>query len=73
MILTKLIDKSLVTNQDLAFNQRIGLPVEVYCSKSRITLAFGRIDMYNEAFIFVSGRPFSREAHLFFGHPNISA
>ncbi|ADC51093.1 MULTISPECIES: hypothetical protein [Alkalihalophilus] len=73
MFLTKLTDKSLVTNQDLAFNQRIGLPVEVYCSRQGTTLAFGKIEMYTDHFIYVSGRSYCRENHMFFGHPHLSA
>ncbi|MDV2683423.1 hypothetical protein AB3N04_02315 [Alkalihalophilus sp. As8PL] len=73
MFLTKLTDKSLITNQDLAFNQRIGLPVEVYCSRRCATLAFGKIEMYTDTIIFVGGQSFCRENHLFFGHPHLTA
>ncbi|WP_017728083.1 hypothetical protein [Halalkalibacterium ligniniphilum] len=73
MVLTKLTDKSLVTNQDLEFNHRIGLPIEVYCSKRVETLAFGRIESYNDQSIIINGQSFSRQCHLFFGHPFLTS
>ncbi len=73
MNLAKITDKSLVTNQDLDFNQRIGLPVEVYCSKRSETIAFGQINAFNDQTIYIGGRPFCRQSNLFFGQPCLTA
>ncbi|WP_100407174.1 hypothetical protein [Bacillus solitudinis] len=73
MFLTKLTDKTLTTNQDLSFNQQIGLPIEVYCSKRYETVAFGQIETYCESFIIINGQRYCRSSYLFFGHPFLSA
>ncbi|MFC0472932.1 hypothetical protein ACFFHM_21180 [Halalkalibacter kiskunsagensis] len=71
MILTKLIDKSLVTNQDLDLNHRLGLPVEVFCFKQGKTIAFGPISAFDEEKIHIRGDNFCRSTYLFFGQPSL--
>ncbi|NEU31100.1 hypothetical protein GN156_09950 [bacterium LRH843] len=73
MILTKLTEKSLVTNQDVSFNYRLGIPVEVFCSKQGETIAFGQINSFNDQMIHINGQSFSRTAYLFFGQPVLPA
>ncbi|MDT8860049.1 hypothetical protein N0O92_07365 [Alkalihalobacillus sp. MEB130] len=69
MILTKLTNKSLVTNQDLELNHRLGIPVEVFCSKQGKTLAFGQIKGFDEERIQIRDYEFCRTTYLFFGKP----
>ncbi|WP_332693445.1 hypothetical protein [Halalkalibacter lacteus] len=71
MILAKLTDKSLVTNQDLDLNHRLGLPVEVFCFKQGKTIAFGRIKAFDEEKIHIHGDDFCRSTYLFFGQPSL--
>ncbi|WP_245308166.1 hypothetical protein [Halalkalibacter urbisdiaboli] len=73
LILTKITDKTLATNQDLSFNQRIGLPIEVFCSKKLETVAFGQIESFGDTYIQVNGTRYCRESYLFFGQPNLTA
>ncbi|ARK30271.1 hypothetical protein [Halalkalibacter krulwichiae] len=72
MILTKLIDKSLVTNEDLDYNHRLGLPVEVFCFKKGKTIAFGAIRDFNDKYIQIRGDEYCRSTFLFFGKPYVS-
>lgn len=67
MILTKLVEKSLVTTNDIAFNYRLGLPIEVFCSEKGETVAFGRINAFDDDVIYIQGHAFPRENYLFFG------
>lgn len=69
VILTKLTNKSLVTDQDVSFNYRLGIPVEVFDSEQGKTLAFGQIEAYSEQLIHIHGSPFCRSSYLFFGQP----
>jgi hypothetical protein len=69
LILTKLTNKSLVTNQDLELNHRLGLPVEVFCSKQGKTLAFGPIKGFDDQKILIRDHDFCRSTYLFFGKP----
>lgn len=73
MFLTKLTEKSLVTTQDIAFNYRLGIPVEVFCSHEGKTVAFGQISSFNDQVIYIRGNSFSRSNYLFFGQPALSA
>jgi len=73
MILTKLTDKSLITNEDLDFNHRLGLPVEVFCSKKGKTVAFGAIHGFDEQHIHIRGDEYCRSTFLFFGQPSLSS
>lgn len=69
MTLTKLKNKSLVTDLDLSFSMRLGLPVEVYCPESHETIAFGRIDHFCEMTVSIQGQRHDRDSVLFFGCP----
>ncbi|UOE96442.1 hypothetical protein [Alkalihalobacillus sp. LMS39] len=69
----KLINKSLVTNEDIEFNKKMGLPVEVFCPREYKTLAFGRIQSFCNEEILINGHPYCRENNAFFGHPSVSA
>lgn len=69
MKITKIKSKALVTHKDLSYNQRLGLPVEVFSTQSNETLAFGKIQLYSDQFICVNDRFFSNKQHMFFGCP----
>lgn len=69
MTLTKLKNKSLVTDLDLSYSKRLGLPIEVYCPNTHETIAFGRIDHFCENTVTVQGQCYERNAVLFFGCP----
>ncbi|GAE25686.1 hypothetical protein JCM9140_1693 [Halalkalibacter wakoensis JCM 9140] len=72
MILTKLTTKTLVTNEDLELNHRLGLPVEVFCSKKGKTIAFGQIKEFDEQKIQIRDNGFCRSTYLFFGKPALT-
>jgi hypothetical protein len=69
MKMTKLKTKSLTLHSDLAYNQRLGLPVEVFSMKSFQTIAFGKIRLISDKFVCINSQFYSRETHLFFGCP----
>jgi hypothetical protein len=67
MTLTKLKNKSLMTDRELSYNMRLGLPVEVYCPAKHETIAFGRIDQFCDRTVVIHGKKHQRESCLFFG------
>lgn len=69
MKITKIKTKSLLFNDDLSYNQRLGLPVEVFSTKTNETVAFGKIRLYSDQYICVNDRFFSRDGHMLFGCP----
>ena len=73
MFLTKLKDKSLVTNNDIDFNYRLGIPIEVFCTRQGKTIAFGQINSYSDQLIYIRGKAFCRSTYLLFGQPALSA
>ncbi|TLS35618.1 hypothetical protein [Pseudalkalibacillus caeni] len=68
-MINKLKTKSLLIDEDLNYNRRLGMPVEVYCPKSNNTVAFGRIEAFTECELSVNGFNFPLEHYLFFGCP----
>ncbi|MFV8828422.1 hypothetical protein [Alkalihalobacterium sp. APHAB7] len=73
LLLHKLKNKSLITNADIEFNIKYGLPVEVFCPAKKQTLAFGRIEDYNHYLIQINGVEYCRNQNALFGHPSLSA
>ncbi|SDH08776.1 hypothetical protein SAMN05192534_101569 [Alteribacillus persepolensis] len=71
MLLNKLKCRSLVTDDDVRYNFRLGIPVEVYCVKAKSTLVFGRIEHYNKQYICVAGHWFHRDRFIFFGQRHL--
>lgn len=69
MEIAKIKSKALNENEDLAYNQRIGLPVELFSLKQNKTVAFGKIRLYSDQFVCVNDRFFSRIDHVIFGCP----
>ncbi|HEU5138950.1 MAG TPA: hypothetical protein VFT51_03180 [Bacillales bacterium] len=69
MKMTKIKSKSLVLNQDLSYNQRLGLPVEVFSTEHNKTVAFGKIRLYSDQYVCVNDKFFSRNGHMIFGCP----
>ncbi|HEX7065867.1 MAG TPA: hypothetical protein VF199_12430, partial [Bacillales bacterium] len=59
----------LVLNQDLSYNQRLGLPVEVFSTEHNKTVAFGKIRLYSDQYVCVNDKFFSRHGHMIFGCP----
>ncbi|MFB4160686.1 hypothetical protein ACE1TF_12445 [Geomicrobium sp. JSM 1781026] len=57
----------LIFNEDLQFNQRVGMPVKIYCRTRQKTLAFGRIQAITPHFINVSRTWFMRRDYLIIG------
>ncbi|KMM38122.1 hypothetical protein [Guptibacillus hwajinpoensis] len=68
-MINKLKTKSLLGNEDLDFNRRLGMPVEVFCPKLKDTVAFGKIEMFVEDELSINGNCFQIEQYLFFGCP----
>ena len=69
MLLSKLKTKSLISTDDLSFNRKLGLPVEVFCPKTNTTLAFGQISSMSHSAITIQETNYSRTEYVFFGHP----
>lgn len=69
MEIAKIKSKSLNRNADLSYNQRIGLPVELFSLKQNKTVAFGKIRLYSDQYVCVNDRFFSRTEHVIFGCP----
>ncbi|MCQ6266061.1 hypothetical protein M1K46_10340 [Fictibacillus sp. WQ 8-8] len=70
MTLLKIKTKSLVLNKDLRYNEKLGLPVEVYCPNSHRTIAFGRIETMDDHFVVINSEKHSIADHFFFGCPS---
>ncbi|WP_096200989.1 hypothetical protein [Bacillus sp. FJAT-45350] len=73
MNLYKVLKKSLTSLEDIEFNHKFGLPIEVFCPKDRRTVAFGRIENLNVKGVQINGEIFNIEENAFFGHRSISA
>ncbi|WP_035340105.1 hypothetical protein [Halalkalibacter hemicellulosilyticus] len=67
MRLKKVKKFTLVTNNDISYNYRLGLPIEVYCIRSKKTIAFGRIAFFNDNVIIIRRHSYARSSYLFFG------
>ncbi|MCK0472154.1 hypothetical protein [Halalkalibacter sp. APA_J-10(15)] len=67
MRLKKVRNFTLITNNDISYNYRLGLPIEVYCIQSKKTIAFGRIAFFNNSVIIIHGHSYTRSSYLFFG------
>ncbi|WP_158735303.1 hypothetical protein [Alteribacillus sp. YIM 98480] len=67
MLLNKLTCRSLITDKDVDYNFRLGIPVEVFCTHSESTIAFGQIERYSHHIICVAGSCFDRQDFIFIG------
>ncbi|WP_062046739.1 hypothetical protein [Bacillus sp. JCM 19034] len=67
MKLIKVKNYSIVTTNELSYNYRLGLPIEVFCLHTKRTIAFGRIQILNDDFIQIHGHQYNRNSYLFFG------
>jgi hypothetical protein len=69
MTITKFTTMSLVLDQDLNYNQKLGLPVEVFCMEKHCTIAFGRIQEISADHVQIANKCFCRTKNAFFGCP----
>lgn len=69
MTITKLTNKNVITDEDLNHNQKIGLPIEVFCTNNNETVAFGIIQSYDANCVYINGNKYCREKYVFFGLP----
>lgn len=69
MTITKLKNKTVITDDDLGFNQRIGMPIEVFCLERKQTIAFGKIQSYNNGQVCINGNYYCRDQYVLFGFP----
>ncbi|SDM78122.1 hypothetical protein SAMN04488137_1901 [Fictibacillus solisalsi] len=69
MTLLKIKTKSLVLNKDLEYNEKLGLPVEVYCPLAHQTIAFGRIETLDDHFVVINSEKHAISDYFFFGCP----
>jgi hypothetical protein len=69
MTLTKLRDKTVITDDDLGYNQRIGMPIEVFCLENNQTIAFGKIQSFSNCQVCINGNYYSRDEYVLFGFP----
>ncbi|EIT86560.1 hypothetical protein A374_03279 [Fictibacillus macauensis ZFHKF-1] len=69
MTLMKMKTKSLVMDQDFAYNEKLGLPVEVYCPQAHQTIAFGRIQARDDRYIVINSEKHALDDYFFFGCP----
>jgi tRNA uridine 5-carbamoylmethylation protein Kti12 len=69
MTLTKLRNKTVITDDDLGYNQRIGMPIEVFCLEKKQTIAFGKIQSFTNGQICINGNHYSRDQYVLFGFP----
>ncbi|MFB5661633.1 hypothetical protein [Alteribacillus sp. HJP-4] len=67
MKLNKLTRRSLVTEEDIEYNYRLGIPVEVYCLYTESTVAFGKIASFTSRHICISKTYFNRNHFVFIG------
>ncbi|MFB4163455.1 hypothetical protein ACE1TI_06340 [Alteribacillus sp. JSM 102045] len=71
MLLNKLKCRSLITDHDVDYNYRLGIPIEVYCTRTETTMAFGQIERYSEQLICVAGKCFERSRFIFIGQRDL--
>lgn len=69
MTITKLKNKTVVTDDDLGYNQRIGMPIEVFCLEKKQTVAFGQIQSFNYYEVCINGESYCRDQYVLFGFP----
>ncbi len=69
MTITKLKNKSVITDDDLGHNQRIGMPIEVFCLEKQQTIAFGKIQSFTNHQVCINGNYYSRDQYVLFGFP----
>ncbi|MFC5714182.1 hypothetical protein ACFPU1_15640 [Thalassorhabdus alkalitolerans] len=68
MILNKIKHRSLFTNDDLRYNEKLGLPVEVFCTMQNTTVAFGQIESFSNLSVSIANTCYNRKQFVFFGH-----
>ncbi len=69
MTFTKLKNKTIVTDDDLGYNQRIGMPIEVFCLERKQTIAFGKVQSFSNKKVCINGNHYSRDQFVLFGFP----
>ncbi|MBM7633564.1 MULTISPECIES: hypothetical protein [Geomicrobium] len=68
MCRTTLKDHLLIFDEDLHFNQRIGMPVQVFCLTQQRVVAFGKIQNISNKCVTVSKTAFLKSHYAVIGH-----
>lgn len=67
MVYTKRINKTSLSYDDLEYNRKLGLPIEIYCPKQQKTIAFGRIEALTNHGVIINQSIYSSYEYVFFG------
>lgn len=67
MEFTKRANKISLSIDDLEYNYKLGLPIEIFCIKKMKTVAFGRIEAFSKHGVIVNQTIYSNKDYLFFG------
>lgn len=67
MEFTKKLNKTSLSMEDLEYNYKLGLPIEIFCLKQLKTVAFGRIEAFSEHGVIVNQTIYSNKDYLYFG------
>lgn len=67
MEMMKRVNKTSLSMEDLEYNYKLGLPIEIFCLKKMKTVAFGRIEAYTEHGVIVNQTIYSNKDYRFFG------
>lgn len=65
--LSKMQRRLLVFEEELRFNQRIGVPVEIFCTFREETVAFGQIRALSKYHVTISRTAYLRKNYTVFG------
>ncbi|EZH67643.1 hypothetical protein DH09_06855 [Bacillaceae bacterium JMAK1] len=68
MCRTTLKDHLLIFDEDLHFNQRIGMPVQVFCLTQQRVVAFGKIQNISNKCVTISKTAFLKSHHIIIGY-----
>ncbi len=61
------LNKTTLSYEDLEYNKKLGLPIEIYCPKQQKTIAFGRIEALMNHGVIINQSIYSNHDYVFFG------
>lgn len=67
MTYTKRMKKTALSYEDLEYNRKLGLPIEIYCPKQHKTIAFGRIEALSNHGVIINQYIYSNHDYIFYG------